>query len=58
MLWRIDTWNTPRSRAPDSWPAKTMVSTFVVSPGMNPAMPTTRNTIPTIIATFCTAVSA
>src|SRR5690348_14406480 len=53
MLCRIETQKTPSSMAVEAWPANFMPSYSVVSPGMNPATPTTRNTTAKIMAVSC-----
>ncbi len=56
MLWSTDTWNRPRSMAIELLPAKDSVPMSIVSPGMKPAMPTMRKTIPKSSAPFWTRV--
>jgi len=50
MLCRTDTWKIPSSIAIEWCPAPPRSPE--VSPGTNPAIPTSRNTMPTTSATF------
>ena len=58
MLWRMETWKIPNSMASEFSPANVIDPTFVVMPGMNPAIPTRRKTIPAMRAAFSTFDSA